>query len=55
MAINPDAHATGEIAFVHRGVEMARKGGVRKESVLNRLDLSALTHRLAARREKRQY
>jgi DNA polymerase (family 10) len=52
MAINPDAHATGEIALVHWGVEMARKGGVPKERVLNCLDLPAVVNRLAVRREK---
>ena len=38
MSINPDAHDTGEIALTHWGVEMARKGGVSKDRVLNCLD-----------------
>src|SRR4030081_4147757 len=39
MSINPDAHSTDEIDLTHWGVEMARKGGVPKERVLNCLDL----------------
>ena len=35
MSINPDAHSTREIDLTHWGVEMARKGGVPKEQVLN--------------------
>jgi DNA polymerase (family 10) len=46
------ASATGEIALVHWGVAMARKGGVPKERVLNCLDLRAVTDRLAARRKR---
>jgi len=41
MSINPDAHSTDEIDLTHWGVEMARKGGVPKERVLNCLDLPA--------------
>ena len=39
MSINPDAHSVGEIDLTHWGVEMARKGGVPKERVLNCLPL----------------
>ena len=35
MSINPDAHSTREIDLTHWGVEMARKGGVPKQRVLN--------------------
>jgi hypothetical protein len=35
MSINPDAHSTRELDLTHWGVEMARKGGVPKDSVLN--------------------
>jgi hypothetical protein len=42
FSINPDAHDTSEIALTHWGVEMARKGGVAKERVLNCLGLSDL-------------
>jgi DNA polymerase (family 10) len=38
MSINPDAHSTAELDLTHWGVEMARKGGVPKERVLNCLD-----------------
>jgi DNA polymerase (family 10) len=39
MSINPDAHSTDEIDLTHWGVQMARKGGVPKERVINCLDL----------------
>jgi hypothetical protein len=35
MSINPDAHSISEIDLTHWGVEMARKGAVPKERVLN--------------------
>jgi DNA polymerase (family 10) len=35
MSINPDAHTIAEIDLTHWGVEMARKGGVPKNRVLN--------------------
>jgi histidinol phosphatase-like PHP family hydrolase len=43
MSINPDAHSTAEIDLAHWGVEMARKGGVPQDRVLNCLELSAFT------------
>ena len=49
MSINPDAHSTDEIDHTHWGVEMARKGGVPKERVLNCLNLSRFAAFLAAR------
>ena len=42
MSINPDAHSTSEIDLTHWGVEMARKGGVPKERVLNCFGLPQL-------------
>ena len=48
MSINPDAHSTRELDLTHWGVEMARKGGVPKERVLNCL------HELAFYLEKRR-
>jgi hypothetical protein len=39
MSINPDAHSTSEIDLTHWGVEMARKGGVPPDRVLNAMDL----------------
>jgi DNA polymerase (family 10) len=50
MSINPDAHSTSEIDLTHWGVEMARKGGVPKERVLNCLDLPRFTEHLEYRR-----
>ena len=55
MSINPDAHSTREIDLTHWGVEMARKGGVPKERVLNCLskdEFAAYLERRRARRAK---
>ena len=41
MSINPDAHSTDEIDLTHWGVQIARKGGVPRDRVLNCLDLPA--------------
>ena len=49
MSINPDAHSTAEIDL---SVEMARKGSVPQDRVLNCLELSAFTQYLAERRRK---
>jgi DNA polymerase (family X) len=49
MSINPDAHSTSEIDLTHWGVEMARKGGVPKDRVLNCLDLPRFTEHLENR------
>jgi DNA polymerase (family 10) len=50
MSINPDAHSTAEIELTRWGVEMARKGGVPKERVLNCLELPAFEEFLSSRR-----
>ena len=42
MSINPDAHSTRELDLTHWGVEMARKGGVPADRVLNALTLSRI-------------
>jgi DNA polymerase (family 10) len=49
LSINPDAHSIAELALTHRGVLMARKGGVPKERVLNCLDRRTLEASLQAR------
>jgi DNA polymerase (family 10) len=53
MSINPDAHSTREIDLTHWGVEMARKGGVPKERVLNCLSLDEFAEYLTERRDRR--
>jgi hypothetical protein len=53
MSINPDAHSTREIDLMHWGVEMARKGGVPKERVLNCLTKEEFATYLEGRRERR--
>jgi DNA polymerase (family 10) len=54
MSINPDAHSTAELELTHWGVEMARKGGVPKERVLNCLDLTSFTDYLMEGRPRRK-
>jgi DNA polymerase (family 10) len=51
MSINPDAHSTDEIDLTHWGVEMARKGGVPAERVLNALTLPRLLQHLKRRKD----
>jgi DNA polymerase (family X) len=50
LSINPDAHSTDEIDLTHWGVEMARKGGVPPERVLNCLPLAAFRGHLEKRK-----
>jgi hypothetical protein len=53
MSINPDAHSTRELDLTYWGVEMARKGGVPKERVLNCLSRDELAFYLEKRRDRR--
>ena len=53
MSINPDAHSTREIDLTHWGVEMARKGGVPKQRVLNCLSKEKFAEYLEGRRDQR--
>jgi DNA polymerase (family 10) len=50
MSINPDAHSTDELDLTHWGVEMARKGGVPADRVLNALTLPRLMQHLKRRK-----
>jgi DNA polymerase (family 10) len=43
MSINPDAHSIRELDHMHWGVEMARKGGVPPDRVLNAMSLAEIT------------
>jgi DNA polymerase (family X) len=52
MSINPDAHSTREIDLTHWGVEMARKGGVPADRVLNCLSLRKITRHFGRRRRE---
>ena len=54
MSINPDAHSTRELDLTHWGVEMARKGGVPKDRVLNCLSRDELASYLENRRARRR-
>ena len=50
LSINPDAHSTSEIDLTHWGVQIARKGGVPKDRVLNCLELPAFRKYLQQRK-----
>jgi DNA polymerase (family X) len=52
MSINPDAHSIAELDHMHWGVEMARKGGVPADRVLNAMTLLEITQHLKRRRRK---
>jgi DNA polymerase (family 10) len=49
LVINPDAHATGEIALVDFGVSVARRGWLEKKDVFNTRPLKDVERMLAAR------
>jgi DNA polymerase (family 10) len=49
--INPDAHSVREFDHMHWGVEMARKGGVPPDRVLNAMPLAKLLRHLQRRRQ----
>jgi len=50
MSINPDAHSVRELDHMHWGVEMARKGGVPPDRVLNAMRLPEITRYFRQRR-----
>jgi DNA polymerase (family X) len=50
FSINPDAHSIRELDHMHWGVEMARKGGVSADRVLNAMALPKLLRYLTQRR-----
>ena len=53
FSIDPDAHSTDEIDLTHWGVEMARKGSITPERVLNCLNLKNFQAHLLARKAHR--
>ena len=50
MSINPDAHSIPELDHMHWGIEMARKGGVPADRVLNAMTLPEITRYLRHKR-----
>ncbi len=50
MSINPDAHSIPELDHMHWGVEMARKGGVPADQILNAMTLPEVTSYLRQKR-----
>ena len=52
-SINPDAHKTEQLQFLHFGVRLARKGWHRREDVINAMSLEKITAWLKQPKEKR--
>jgi DNA polymerase (family 10) len=52
-SINPDAHFTHQLQFLHFGVIQARKGWLRKGDVINTLDFEAMSRFLKTPKAKR--
>ncbi|RWB72540.1 MAG: DNA polymerase/3'-5' exonuclease PolX [Mesorhizobium sp.] len=50
FSINPDAHSIRELDHMHWGVEMARKGGIPRDRVLNAMGLAALIAHFSKRK-----
>ena len=50
LAIDPDAHSTGELQYFRHGVRVARKGWLGPKDVLNARPAAAIRRWLAARR-----
>jgi DNA polymerase (family 10) len=51
-AINPDAHHTSQLQFLHFGIGTARKGWLTREDVVNCLPLGKIEGAIAAKRGK---
>jgi DNA polymerase (family 10) len=49
-AINPDAHNTASLQFLHYGVLQARKGWLTRDDVINCLPLGEIEEALAVKR-----
>lgn len=52
LVINPDAHATDELAHTARGVEVARRGWIGPSQLANTLDLEQVQAELEKRRKR---
>jgi DNA polymerase (family 10) len=50
FSINPDAHSVPELDHMHWGVEMARKGGVPADRVLNAMPIAEIARYLKQKR-----
>ena len=52
--INPDAHSTGHLQFLHFGIGIARKGWLTRKDVVNCLPLGKIEAALAAKRARKK-
>lgn len=50
LVINPDAHNTGDVAYLRYGVDVARRGWLEKADVFNTLTTAQVTKALANKR-----
>lgn len=53
LAINPDAHSTAELALFRYGVDVARRGWLMKDNVLNTRPLKEVEREFAARKRSK--
>src|SRR5207253_6497916 len=49
LVINPDAHNTGDVAYVRFGIDVARRGWLEKKDVFNTQSAAQVTTALRAR------
>ena len=52
LAVNPDAHSTGELSVVSYGIGIARKGWLEPADLLNTRDVAAVWELLRRKRPK---
>ncbi len=52
LVINPDAHATEELAFTRFGVDVARRGWLERKDVFNTMPLAEVAAALAERKKR---
>jgi DNA polymerase (family 10) len=50
LVINPDAHGTEEIAYTRFGIDVARRGWLKKKNIFNTRTLGEITKALEERR-----
>jgi DNA polymerase (family 10) len=50
LAINTDAHATGELERIHYGVTNARRAGIRADQVINAMPLADMRNWISRKR-----
>jgi DNA polymerase (family 10) len=54
FSVNPDAHSTSEIDLTRWGVEMARKGGLTRDKIINCMTADQIAAWFAGKRQKKR-